>query len=330
MATSTKTQVLQILRTAADYVSGQQICERLEISRTAVWKVINQLKEEGYEIEAVQNRGYLLAAAPDVVSASELESRMRTRVMGRRLLYLEEVDSTNLEAKRQAEQGAPEGLLVVAGKQEQGRGRRGRGWESPAGTNIFMTLLLRPSFAPGQASMLTLVMALAVARAIGDVSGLPVGIKWPNDIVVNKKKVVGILTELAMETDYIQYLVCGVGINVNQESFPEAIQNTATSLFLEGGRKLNRADLIESAMEYFETYYGIFCRSKDLEGLAGEYNELLVNVNARVRVLDPKGEYEGVSQGINRLGELLVERDDGTRENVFAGEVSVRGIYGYV
>ena len=128
----------------------------------------------------------------------------------------------------------------------------------------------------------------------------------------------------------IQYLVCGVGINVNQVAFPEKIAQTATSLFVEGGRKLNRAGLIERVMERFEEYYDIFCRTQSMADLMKEYNDLLVNVNARVRVLDPGGEYDGVSHGINELGELIVERDDGTRENVYAGEVSVRGIYGYV
>ncbi|MDE6815586.1 MAG: biotin--[acetyl-CoA-carboxylase] ligase [Lachnospiraceae bacterium] len=330
MSTSRKTEVLQLLRGSEDSLSGQQICQVLGISRTAVWKVMNQLKEEGYEIEAVQNKGYRLLAAPDVVTVSELESRRRTRVMGRQLLYLDVVDSTNIEAKRQAEAGAPHGLLVVAGRQEQGKGRRGRGWESPEGVNIFMTLVLRPAFAPDKASMITLVMALATARAICDVSGLQAGIKWPNDIVVNRKKVVGILTEMTLEMEDIQYLVCGVGINVNQVAFPEKIAQTATSLFVEGGRKLNRAGLIERVMERFEEYYDIFCRTQSMADLMKEYNDLLVNVNARVRVLDPGGEYDGVSHGINELGELIVERDDGTRENVYAGEVSVRGIYGYV
>ncbi len=330
MSSTRKTEVLQLLRDSRDYVSGQQICESFGISRTAVWKIINQLKEEGYEIEAVQNKGYHLTGAPDVLSLSELKTRIKTKMAGSHLLYFDVVGSTNIEAKKQAENGAPEGLLVVADKQEAGRGRRGRSWESPAGVNIFMTLLLRPSFSPGKASMITLVMALSVAQAVSEAAGLTAKIKWPNDVVVNKKKVVGILTELTMETDYIQYLVCGVGINVNQMSFPETIAQTATSLYLEGGRQVNRAGLIEKVMERFEENYEIFLRTEDMSGLTEPYNRLLVNKEERVRVLDPKGEYDGLSRGINEMGELIVEKQDGSVENVYAGEVSVRGIYGYV
>ena len=330
MASPRKTEVLQLLRDSKDYVSGQQICESFGISRTAVWKIINQLKEEGYEIEAVQNKGYYLTGAPDVLSLSELQSRMKTKMAGSHLLYFDVIGSTNVEAKKQAENGAPEGLLVVADKQEAGRGRRGRSWTSPAGANIFMTLLLRPRFVPEKASMVTLVMAVSVAQGIADISGLPAKIKWPNDIVIHKKKAVGILTELTMETDYIQYLVCGVGINVNQTEFPEEIRETATSLYLEGGRKINRAGLITCIMEHFEKNYEAFCRTEDMSGLLEIYNNLLVNKEAKVRVLDPRGEYDGLSHGINELGELIVEKEDGSVENVYAGEVSVRGICGYV
>lgn len=330
MASSRKTEVLQLLRESGTYVSGQQICESFGISRTAVWKIMNQLKEEGYEIEAVQNKGYHLAGTPDVLSLSELQSRIKTKMAGRHLLYFDVIGSTNIEAKKQAENHAPEGLLVVADKQEAGKGRRGRSWESPAGANIFMTILLRPEFSPLKAPMVTLVMAVSVAQAIGEVTELTAGIKWPNDIVIHKKKAAGILTELTMETDYIQHLVCGVGINVNQSEFPENIQATATSLYLEGGRRVNRAGLIERTMARFEENYEIFCKTEDMSGLIEAYNKLLVNKEAQVRVLDPKGEYDGLSHGINEMGELLVEKQDGGVERVYAGEVSVRGIYGYV
>ena len=249
---------------------------------------------------------------------------------GQNLLYFDKIESTNAEAKRTADKGAGNGLVIVADAQEQGRGRRGRSWDSPAGKNIFMSILLRPSFLPDKASMITLVMALSTARAIREVTGLPALIKWPNDIVIHRKKAVGILTEMEVKDGFIDHLICGVGINVNQDSFSEEIKETATSLFLESGREIDRDILRESVVKRFEENYNIFCQKESLTDLQADYQALLVNKDAKVRVLDPKGEYEGTARGINTKGELLVEREDGTLSEVYAGEVSVRGIYGYV
>lgn len=255
---------------------------------------------------------------------------VHTKTMGQRILFFDSLDSTNTEAIRQAVSGGEHGLLVMAGKQESGKGRRGRGWDSPPGLNIYMTLLLRPSFAVDKASMITLVMAVSAARAIRQETGLEALIKWPNDIVVNGKKAVGILTEMQLEKDRIGYIVCGVGINVNQEKFPTELQKTATSLFLEGNRTVSCEKLTARIMEYFERDYEVFCKTEDMSQLMPVYNKLLVNLDAGVRVLDAKQEYSGISKGINEEGELLVEKQDGTVEAVYAGEVSVRGIYGYV
>lgn len=331
-----KSDILTLLRNSADYVSGQQLCDQFGVSRTAVWKVINQLKEEGYQIESVPRKGYRLVESPaDILSKSEIASRLHTKWAGRKLYYVDFTGSTNTDAKRYAEEGEPHGTTVVADMQTAGKGRRGRKWESPSGINAYFTILLKPSFAPDKASMLTLVMALAVAEAIEEVTALPVGIKWPNDIVINKKKVVGMLTEMSTtpEMDEIQYVVVGVGINVNMgsaEEFPEEIRQTATSLKLESGRQINRAVLIEHILTRFEHNYERFEQTLDLSGLMDAYQRRLVNVGAQVRVLDPAGEYVGISRGINQTGELIVEREDGSVTNVYAGEVSVRGIYGYV
>lgn len=316
-------------------MSGQQLCDRLGVSRTAVWKVINQLKEEGYQIESVPSRGYRLAEAPaDAYSESEIVSRLHTKWAGKRLIFFESTGSTNPDAKRFAEEGAPHGTTVVADRQTAGRGRRGRSWESPAGTSIYFTIVIRPTFAPDKASMITLVMALSVAEAIHEVTGLDAGIKWPNDIVVNGKKVVGILTEMSMtpEMNEAQFLVAGVGVNVNQESaedFPEEIRKTATSLRIEYGQPVDRAALLERILARFETDYDTFVRKLDLSELKPRYESRLAGRNAGVRVLDPAGEYTGISRGITDTGELIVEREDKERVLVYAGEVSVRGLYGY-
>ncbi|MDD2972912.1 MAG: biotin--[acetyl-CoA-carboxylase] ligase [Lachnospiraceae bacterium] len=325
-----KTKILILLRNATDYISGQELCEELGVSRTAVWKVMNQLKEEGYIINSIQNKGYKIEHIPDVMTKSEIASRLGTRWAGRNLYCYEEVGSTNMIAKKKAEESEPHGTLIVADKQTTGRGRRGRSWESPAGTDIYMTLSLKPEFTPDKASMLTLVMAQAVTNAIEEASGLSSGIKWPNDIVVNGKKVCGILTEMSAELDYIHYVVIGVGINVNLPEVSEELKVTATSLFIEGRKKIMRAQIIERVMHYFEEYYELFLQTEDLSGLLNVYNHSLVNCDREVRVLDPKGEYIGTARGINELGELLVEKAEGEIVRVYAGEVSVRGLYGYV
>lgn len=325
-----KTKILELMRDDQDYISGQELCERFGVSRTAVWKAVNQLKEEGYDIEAVRNKGYRLKSAPEVLSESELGSRIHTRWAGRNLQYLKETDSTNNDAKRCMEEGGEHGTLIVAERQTAGRGRRGRFWESPEGTAIYMTIGMKPEFAPDKASMLTLVMALSVAEAIEEQSGLEADIKWPNDVVVNKRKVCGILTEMILEAEYIRCVVTGVGINVNQPSMPEEIAQTATSLFIEKGDKVSRAALIESVMRHFENNYDCFISSLDLSELKEAYEAKLANKDQLVRVLDPKGEYEGIARGIRCTGELIVELPDGIVREVYAGEVSVRGYYGYV
>ena len=328
-----KSDILALLRNSKDYVSGQQLCTQFGVSRTAVWKAINQLKEDGYQIEAVSHKGYRLLESPDILSESEILSRLTTDWAGRTLHYFNETGSTNIDAKRYAEEGAPHGTTIVAEMQTAGRGRRGRLWQSPAGSAIYMTILLKPQFIPDKASMLTLVMALSVADAIVEVTGLSAGIKWPNDIVVNKKKVCGILTEMNAELDYIQYVVIGVGINVNNnnpEEFPEEIRQTATSLKIESGMQISRAVLLERVLAHFEKNYNIFTEKLDLSALMEAYDARLLNLNAEVRVLDPKGEYTGIARGINPAGELLVEKENGEVVPVYAGEVSVRGLYGYI
>ena len=331
-----KSDILTLLRNSKDYVSGQQLCDQFGVSRTAVWKVINQLKEEGYEIESVPRKGYRLVETPkDILSKSEIASRLHTKWAGRKLYYLESTGSTNTDAKRLAEEGEPHGTTIVANMQTAGKGRRGRTWQSPAGANTYFTILLKPDFSPDKASMLTLVMALSVAEAIEEITGLKADIKWPNDIVVHKKKVVGMLTEMSTtpEMDEIQYVVIGVGTNVNYDSpenFPEELRPTATSLRMEAGHLINRAALTERMLAWFEVNYEKFEETLDLSRLMDSYEKHLINVGAQVRVLDPAGEYTGISRGINAVGELLVEKENGETINVYAGEVSVRGLYGYV
>ena len=325
-------EILKKLRDAKDYVSGQELCEYYGVSRTAVWKAIKQLEKDGYVIEAQNNKGYRLVEENDshIFSKVEIESHLDTQWVGRRLVFHKETGSTNLDAKALAEQGEAAGALVVADMQTAGRGRRGRNWVSPSGKDIYMTLMLRPQCRPEKASALTLVMALAVLEAIHELIPEGCGIKWPNDIVINNKKVCGILTEMSAELDGIHYVVIGVGINVNQTTFEEDIRDRATSLYLESGMEINRSRLVARVMHYFEKDYALFEKTWDLSGLIDQYNSFLVNRDREVRVLDPQGEFDGIARGINEKGELIVERQsDGQTVQVYAGEVSVRGVYGY-
>ena len=324
-----KAEILKMLRETDGYVSGQELCNKFGVSRTAVWKTINQLKENGYEIEAVQNKGYHLLSAPDVMDQTELESIHATEWAGCEIYYFDSIDSTNTKAKELAEEGHPSGTLVVADRQTAGKGRRGRSWESPTGIGIFMTLMLKPEINPNNASMLTLVAAMATTRAIRRVTGVPAMIKWPNDIVMNGKKVCGILTEMSAQFDYINHIVIGIGINVHNEDFPEEIAKTASSLYLESGQHIHRASLIEAFLEEFEDVYAEYLKTEDMEGLQKEYDAMLVNRGRQVRVLDPKEPFEGKAMGITKKGELIVDTWE-SRKLVSSGEVSVRGIYGYV
>ncbi len=325
-----KTEILKLLRESQDYISGQYLCEKFQVSRTAIWKGINALKEEGYVIEAVKNKGYKIVDCPDIITYNELKTTLNSNWIAKDINYYDSIDSTNNKAKSLADEGAKHGTLVVADVQTSGRGRRGRSWESPSGTGIWMSLILKPDMEISNASMLTLVMAIAVARACNDSFALNSQIKWPNDIVINGKKICGILTEMSAEMNRINHIVIGVGINANTIDFPEDLQDKATSIYNECKVKVKRAELINAIMNNFEEEYATFMENQDLENQVERYNSLLVNIDKKVRVSEGKCEYTGVARGINKAGELLVEKDNGEKVNVYAGEVSVRGIYGYV
>ena len=332
-----KQRILEELSKTAEFLSGQELCEKYQVSRTAVWKVIQQLEEQGYVIEAVRNKGYRLVAAPDLLSEEIIKQAVASSEaqlganhwIGRQVVFLENVDSTNDEAKRQAEQGAGHGTLVVAQHQTAGKGRRGRSFSSPKQEGVWMSLVIKDDIEPMNASMLTLVMGLAVVKAVKEVTGLGPQIKWPNDLILSGKKLCGILTEMSMQMDCINHIVIGIGINVHNESFPEELKSLATSVFLESGKHIPRGQLIGKVMGWFEHYYQIYMKHQDLSELMNEYNQCLVNRGRQVQVLAPKGSYTGVALGINALGELLVETENEVHQ-VASGEVSVRGVLGYV
>ena len=346
-----KQEILRRLSDAEDFVSGQELCSELQVSRTAVWKIIRKLKAEGYPIEAVTNKGYRLLSVDeaDVFNHDTICRNLSTEWAGRPLIFREETGSTNDDVFAFAAEGYPHGTLAVASRQTSGKGRRGRNWVSPQDGNIYMSILLKPDIRPECAPMLTVVMALSVYQAVQDLlpsqpASLPhsdsqpnngldpnpypssasekeqtdsrFGIKWPNDIVASAnggpfRKLCGILTEMRMEDNDISAITIGVGLNVNQTVFEPEIAEIATSVSLTLGKQINRAALTAAIWKYFEKNYRIFTSTCDFSGLRKLYEEGLVNRGRAVHVLDPVSPFTGTALGINDRGELLVRPDHG-------------------
>ena len=339
-----KTSILRMIRQSSGYVSGQSLCEALGVSRTAVWKYVNQLKEEGYEFDAVSNKGYRIVKYPDIITREEIESMLPEGLAVTNVVYYHETDSTNTRAKQAAEDGEKSGTLFITECQTGGRGRRGRTWESPAGSGIWMSLLLRPEIKPFDASMLTIVAAMGMKDAIEEIIGAGDGagdedgtgqggihckIKWPNDIVLGDRKICGMLTEMSAETDWINYVVIGIGVNVNTTEFDDSIKDTASSILLQTGSSVKRSDVVVAFARHFSRYYEEFLKECNLSGLADDYNKALINVGRDVKIVERDGSFVAKAVGIDETGSLIVEKD-GDTIRIVAGEVSVRGLYGYV
>lgn len=254
---------------------------------------------------------------------------MKRETENEQIIWMESADSTNEEIKRRAALAVPEGIVVAADEQTAGKGRRGRAWQSPAGKNLYFSILLRPTVEPDQASMVTLLMALAVQKAVTAVSGIKAAIKWPNDVIMNGKKITGILTEMFLENDKIDFVVIGTGINVKEQTFPAELVN-AGDIETESGKQIDRKELLQEVLRNFMPLYRDFLTEGNLSFIRNDYENALVNKEKEVLILDPAGEYRGTAEGISEKGELLVRMADGSIRKVYAGEVSVRGIYGYV
>lgn len=325
-----KNEVLKILLSNNIHVSGQDISESLGVSRTAVWKSISALKKDGYNIESVNNKGYLLLAKSDILNQVEIEQNINSYKLSNapQIIYLDEVDSTNNYARLMADKINSD-FLVVADMQTLGKGRMGRSWSSPAGTGIFMSLCIKPEIAVEKASMITLVTAISICDAIEELYTISTTIKWPNDIVINSKKISGILTEMSSDMDGIKYIISGMGINVNNKEFPDDIKDMASSLLLETGILMDRAKLIAAVMYHFYRNMNIFLKTCDMSGLKENYEKHLANIGKDVNILDPKGSYQAVALGIDETGALLVNAE-GKIKRIISGEVSVRGLYGYI
>jgi len=314
------------------YLSGQDLSAKFGISRTAVWKHINKLKEEGYIIESVTNKGYVLIESPDKLHPVEIKELLNTKFIGKDIVYLDSVDSTNSYGKRLAESDFSDGTVIIAEEQTSGRGRLGRDWVSPKGKGIWMTIILNPYIKPNLASQVTLIAAMAVLKAIKAVYDMDIMIKWPNDLVVNGKKVCGILAELGAEIERVNYLCVGIGINANldESDFKNQALDMATSLKIAAGMEVERKKLIVRILDIFESYYSKFLEKGSIEFMIEEYKKYLVNMGKEVRLVAKNEEIHAITEDITSEGHLLVRLDDGTLKEISSGEVSVRGIYGYL
>ncbi|MGI6107624.1 MAG: biotin--[acetyl-CoA-carboxylase] ligase [Lachnospiraceae bacterium] len=325
-----KREILEILRERGDFVSGAELCEKFGVSRTAVWKAVRSLTEEGYQIEAVRNRGYRLIESPDILSEEIVRRELHTRWAGKQLEVYDQIGSTNDRLREVGEAGAPEGTLIVANHQTAGKGRRGRVWQTPAGSALAFSLLLRPAIPPEKVSMLTLAAAVAVRRGIEKASGLSCRIKWPNDVVHSGKKICGILTELSAEMEQVRFCIVGIGINVTVRDFPGELRDKATSILTETGKTVSRSVLLNDILEAFEELYEAVERDQDLSSILPEYEANMAGINEKVIIEDPKRQRQGTCLGITPLGAMKVRYDDGSGEDIISGEVSVRGLYRYI
>ena len=320
-----KQKILKVLEGTDGFVSGEQLSRMLGVSRTAVWKNINALREEGYKIASVTNRGYRLTEKPDLLDAEKIARGLGTSLIGKKIEVMKIVDSTNDEVKRRARNGEPSGLVIAAEKQTGGKGRLGRAWSSDSG-GIYFTVLLRPELPPGDIAAITLAAGHGVCLAVREYTGLDARIKWPNDIIVGNKKLCGILTEMSAQSDRIDCVLIGIGINVNHEEFPEDIRHKATSLRLELGRRIDRNEFFTCVLKNLDTAAAEFLAGFTPEE-SGRFADLCATVGRQVSTTNGGITLEGTAVGITPGGELEVQDENGQIHLINSGEVVVQGIY---
>ncbi|MFH1858338.1 MAG: biotin--[acetyl-CoA-carboxylase] ligase [Candidatus Omnitrophota bacterium] len=312
-------KILDILRAEpTGYVSGEAICEGLGVSRSAVWKHIESLRSLGYAIEAFPHRGYRLLSSPDKLLPEELSHGLATEIIGKEICFNEMVTSTNDLAYDMAKKGAREGTVVVSEGQSRGKGRLGRTWTSPKGKGIYLSLILRPALPPQAIPKLTLLAALSAARAIQKSSGLTPEIRWPNDILLNGKKISGVLTEMSAEQDTVHFVIVGIGVNVNTPA--EFLPKEGTSLKIETGEVSSRVRLAQALLESFDILYGDFKKGKTEEALE-ECRKLSAILGSHVTVTQVGARREGYAVDIDDEGALLLRLDDGYTERILSGDL---------
>ena len=317
-------KILNILINSSDsYVSGEELCKLADVSRAAIWKHVEKLREEGYDIEASPHLGYRLVDIPDSLIPSEIKWALKTKIFGKEIISYKKADSTNTIAYGLAEKGIKEGASIFAEEQTRGRGRRGKRWYSPAKGGIYLSCILRPKIAPNEISKITLLAAVAVAKSIRSLTGLSATIKWPNDILVNNKKVCGILTEMKAEQDRVDFIILGIGLNVNTQA--RHLPKGATCLKDELchskiERDISRVELARNILENLEEYYSIL-KKEGFKPIIEEWKSLSAMLGSRIRVILQNRTFEGQAHNIDENGSLVVRLDSGVLERVSSGDI---------
>lgn len=321
--TKSRDRILELFHQHTDrFLSGEEICRDLGISRTAVWKQISRLRALGYDIEAVPSKGYRLRSTPDTLISSEVSAGLNTGIVGNKIVFLAQADSTNLRARLLAEGGAGEGTVVIADQQETGKGRMGRNWVSPAGVNLYLSVILRPQIDISQATQLTFLTAVAVARAIEQSGNFTPQLKWPNDVLLDGRKVAGLLNELNAETEQVHFLILGIGVNLNmtQDQFPSDLRTPATSLLIESGERITRLDFTRTLLQAIDDLYALY-REDGFAAIVSEWERRSHMVGRQVEVDGQTNRRAGVVQGVDEAGALLLRLADGRVEKIVAGDI---------
>ena len=316
-------KLIKWLKESDDFISGEEISKRLGITRASVWKHIKNLKDLGYEIEGVSRKGYKLISSPDIIIPDEVLQGLNTKFIGREIKHFQEIDSTNNFAKT-LDGSAPDGTVIVAEKQTGGKGRLGRVWSSLKG-GLYFTLFLTPKIDPMKASKLTQVAAAALVKVLRD-KNINAEIKWPNDIYLNGKKLTGILTEMKCEIDCINYIIIGIGINVNIDSsgFNDEVKETATSLLIEEGHKFNRTEILTSFLNIFENLYVDVIENDDFSDVVSLCRKYSMLIDKQAYWINGKNKVKVTCLGLNDNGELVVKTENGEEKSILSGEITFR------
>ena len=317
-----------ILDSKDDFISGEELSKNLGVSRAAIWKHMKAIKEEGYNIESVNRKGYRLIEDPkDLLTHQSISHKLETKIMGNNIVHFETIDSTNDYAKKVASQ-VSEGTVIISEEQTKGKGRMGRQWNSKSKEGIWMSIILKPKMIPQNAPFITLIAGASIAKALNDL-GVETTIKWPNDIIINNKKIAGILTELSAEIERINYIVLGIGINVKTMEFSQEISEIATSLYKEG-HKISRVDIVRNILEKFEKLYLKYINEGSKEETLNRCRDYSAIIGKDVYLI--KGEEKELVRclDMNQEGNLVVRTKDNIIKEIMSGEVSIRGVKGYV